>query len=32
MNMPPPQQVEQLLAALKRFPSNAEMLGAASGG
>ncbi len=32
MNMPPPQQVEQLLAAVKRFPTNAEMLGAASGG
>ena len=32
MNMPPPQQVEQLLAALRRFESNAEMLGAASGG
>jgi len=31
MNMPPPQQVEQLLAALKRFPTNAEMLGAAGG-
>ena len=32
MNMPPPQQIEQLLAALSRFPMNEDMLGAASGG
>jgi transcription termination factor Rho len=31
LNMRPPQQIEQLLAALKRFPTNAEMVGAASG-
>jgi transcription termination factor Rho len=30
LSMHPPQQVEQLLAALKRFGTNAEMLGAAS--
>ncbi|MBN8644257.1 MAG: transcription termination factor Rho, partial [Planctomycetes bacterium] len=29
MNMPPPQQVEQLLAALQRFRSNAELVGSA---
>ncbi len=28
LNMPPPQQVEQLLAALSRFKTNAEMVGA----
>jgi len=28
LNMPPPQQVEQLLAALKRFKTNAELVGA----
>ena len=27
INMPPSQQVEQLLAALKRFPTNAELVG-----
>jgi transcription termination factor Rho len=27
MSMPPPQQVEQLLAALKRFPDNASLVG-----
>jgi len=27
LNMPPPQQVEQLLSALKRFKTNAEMVG-----
>ncbi|MFG0274429.1 MAG: transcription termination factor Rho, partial [Phycisphaerales bacterium] len=32
MNMPPPQQVEQLLAALKRFGTNEEMIRAAGGG
>ena len=29
MNMPPPQQIEQLLAALKRFPTNADLVGSA---
>jgi len=32
LNMPPPQQVEQLLAAMQRFPTNAEMVGLASKG
>jgi transcription termination factor Rho len=32
MNMPPPQQVEQLLAAMKRFESNAQLVGSAGGG
>ena len=27
MNMKPPQQVEQLLAAMKRFESNAQLVG-----
>jgi transcription termination factor Rho len=27
MNMPPPQQVEQLLAAVQRFPTNAALVG-----
>jgi transcription termination factor Rho len=27
MNMPPPQQVEQLLAAMNRFPTNAALVG-----
>ncbi len=27
MNMPPPQQVEQLLAAIQRFPTNAALVG-----
>ncbi len=27
MNMPPPQQVEQLLAAMQRFPTNAALVG-----
>ncbi len=31
MNMPPPQQVEQLLAALGRFKTNAELVGSAAG-
>lgn len=31
LSMPPPQQVEQLLAALKRFPTNAALVGGASG-
>ena len=31
MNMPPPQQVEQLLAAMKRFETNAQLVGSASG-
>jgi hypothetical protein len=26
MNMPPPRQIEQLLAALKRLPTNAELV------
>jgi transcription termination factor Rho len=26
MNMPPPRQIEQLLAALKRFPTNADLV------
>ncbi|TVQ32282.1 MAG: transcription termination factor Rho [Phycisphaeraceae bacterium] len=30
LSMPPPQQVEQLLAAIKRFPTNAAMVGAAA--
>jgi transcription termination factor Rho len=30
MNMPPPQQVEQLLAALGRFKTNADLVGSAS--
>ena len=30
-SMPPPQQVEQLLAALTRFPTNAQLVGASSG-
>jgi len=30
--MPPPQQVEQLLQALKRFPTNAALVGGAGGG
>jgi transcription termination factor Rho len=29
MNMPPPMQVEQLLAALQRFPTNAALIGQA---
>ncbi len=29
MSMPPPQQVEQLLAALERFPTNAQLVGSA---
>lgn len=29
MNMPPPQQIEQLLAALTRFRTNAELVGSA---
>lgn len=29
MNMPPPQQVEQLLAAMQRFPTNAALVGSA---
>lgn len=29
MAMPPPQQVEQLLAAMKRFPTNAALVGSA---
>ncbi len=29
MNMPPPQQIEQLQAALKRFPTNAALVGSA---
>ncbi len=29
MNMPPPQQIEQLLAALQRFPTNAALVGSA---
>jgi len=32
MSMPPPQQVEQLLSAMKRFKTNAEMISAAGGG
>jgi transcription termination factor Rho len=31
MNMKPPQQVEQLLAAMSRFESNAKLVGSASG-
>jgi len=30
LNMPPPVQVEQLLAALQRFPTNAALVGSAS--
>jgi len=30
LSMPPPQQVEQLLAALKRFPTNAGLVGSVS--
>jgi hypothetical protein len=30
-NMPPPQQIEQLLAALQRFPTNAQLVGSSSG-
>jgi transcription termination factor Rho len=30
LTMPPPQQVEQLLAAIQRFPTNAAMVGSAS--
>jgi transcription termination factor Rho len=30
LNMPPPQQIEQLLAALERFPTNAHLVGSAS--
>ena len=30
MNMPPPQQIEQLLAALTRFRTNADLVGSAS--
>jgi len=26
MNMPPPVQIQQLLAALKRFPTNAHLV------
>jgi transcription termination factor Rho len=29
MNMPPPQQVEQLLAAMQRFDNNAQLVGSA---
>jgi transcription termination factor Rho len=29
MAMPPPQQVEQLLAALQRFPTNSALVGSA---
>jgi len=32
LNMPPPQQVEQLLAAMSRFETNAKLVGSASGG
>ncbi len=32
MNMPPPQQIEQLLAALERMPTNAQLVGSAGGG
>jgi hypothetical protein len=28
MNMPPPVQVEQLLKAMDRFPTNADLVGA----
>ena len=31
MSMPPHQQIEQLMTALKRFPTNAELVGSASG-
>ncbi len=30
MSMPPPVQIEQLLAAVQRFPSNAGLVGSAS--
>jgi transcription termination factor Rho len=30
LSMPPPQQVEQLLAALKRFPTNSGLVGSVS--
>ena len=30
MNMPPHQQVEQLLAALQRFPTNSQLVGSAA--
>jgi transcription termination factor Rho len=30
LSMPPPQQVEQLLMAMKRFPTNAALVGSAS--
>jgi transcription termination factor Rho len=32
MSMPPPLQVEQLLAALKRFPTNSALVGSNQGG
>ena len=32
MSMPPPQQVEQLLGAMKRFETNDALVGSASGG
>ncbi len=32
LNMPPPQQIEQLLAAMQRFKTNDEMVGAVAGG
>ena len=31
LQMPPPQQVEQLLAALQRFPTNAALVGSSTG-
>jgi transcription termination factor Rho len=31
LNMPPPQQVEQLIAAMNRFPTNAQLVGSAAG-
>ncbi|MAY75541.1 MAG: transcription termination factor Rho [Phycisphaerae bacterium] len=31
LNMPPPQQVEQLLAALNRFKTNSQLVGSAGG-
>ena len=31
MNMPAPQQIEQLLAALERMPTNAQLVGSAGG-
>jgi transcription termination factor Rho len=27
LNIPPPQQIEQLIAALRRFPTNADLVG-----